>query len=285
MAAAASTASRAILVTGGNSGIGLALCAQLLVNHNARVFMGTRDVSKGAAALKELDLPSEAASRCTVVQLDITSVASVAAAAAAVKAAAGGPLYAVVNNAGIGLAAKATPEHVLDTNLYGTKRVCEAFLPLLHPTTGRVVNVGSGAAGSYVGKLLTLDKEAARVMCKNEIEWRDIEAHVKAQLGGKADTMGAYGLSKAALAAYTQAFAKMHPNITTGCASPGFIDTKLTAGFGAKKSPAEGTLAIKKLLFEPLNGNGWYYGSDGVRSPYHYMRNPGEPEYDGTVPF
>ena len=30
------------------------------------------------------------------------------------------------------------------------------------------------------------------------------------------------------------------------------------------------------------NGNGWYYGSDGLRSPLHYMRNPGEPPWDGV---
>jgi hypothetical protein len=63
-----------------------------------------------------------------------------------------------------------------------------------------------------------------------------------------------------------------------------FINTKMTAGFGAQKSPDEGTVAIKKLLFEPLSGNGWYYGSDGMRSPYHFMRNPGEPVYDGVPP-
>ena len=27
-----------------------------------------------------------------------------------------------------------------------------------------------------------------------------------------------------------------------------------------------------------------YYGSDGMRSPYHFMRNPGEPVYDGVPP-
>ena len=46
----------------------------------------------------------------------------------------------------------------------------------------------------------------------------------------------------------------------------------------------QGTVAIKKLLFDELQGNGWYYGSDGVRSPLHFMRNPGEPAYDGVVP-
>ena len=46
-----------------------------------------------------------------------------------------------------------------------------------------------------------------------------------------------------------------------------------------------GTLAIKKCLFDmPQEESGWYYGSDGVRSPLHFMRNPGEPAYDGVVP-
>ena len=34
----------------------------------------------------------------------------------------------------------------------------------------------------------------------------------------------------------------------------------------------------------PQEESGWYYGSDGVRSPLHFMRNPGEPAYDGVVP-
>ena len=87
------------------------------------------------------------------------------------------------------------------------------------------------------------------------------------------------------MAAYTKVFAREHPTITTSCCSPGFIATNMTKGYGASKTPAEGTPAIRKCLFEPLEGNGWYYGSDGLRSPYHYMRNPGEPVYDGKMPF
>ena len=34
----------------------------------------------------------------------------------------------------------------------------------------------------------------------------------------------------------------------------------------------------------PQEESGWYYGSDGARSPLHFMRNPGEPAYDGVVP-
>ena len=91
--------------------------------------------------------------------------------------------------------------------------------------------------------------------------------------------------SKACLAAYTMLLAEQHPHLKINCCSPGFINTQMTAGFGASKTPEEGTLAIRHLLFEQLQGNGWYYGSDAKRSPYHFMRNPGQPEYDGKSPF
>jgi hypothetical protein len=47
----------------------------------------------------------------------------------------------------------------------------------------------------------------------------------------------------------------------------------------------KGTVSIKHLLFAEDVGSGWYYGSDAVRSPLHYMRNPGEPAYDGSPAF
>lgn len=44
--------SKHILVTGGNSGIGLALCKLLIKDHSCYVYLGSRNTSKGAAALK-----------------------------------------------------------------------------------------------------------------------------------------------------------------------------------------------------------------------------------------
>jgi hypothetical protein len=32
-------------------------------------------------------------------------------------------------------------------------------------------------------------------------------------------------------------------------------------------------------------GSRWYYGSDAVLSPLHYLRNPGEQAYDGSPAF
>ena len=43
-----------ILVTGGNSGIGLALCKLLIRDHSCYVYLGSRDAKKGAHAVKTI---------------------------------------------------------------------------------------------------------------------------------------------------------------------------------------------------------------------------------------
>ena len=45
------SATKNILVTGGNAGIGLALCRQLAADHGAKVFMGARNAERGASQL------------------------------------------------------------------------------------------------------------------------------------------------------------------------------------------------------------------------------------------
>ena len=57
----------------------------------------------------------------------------------------------------------------------------------------------------------------------------------------------------------------------------------MSAGFGAKLTPKEGTVSIRACLFNELPGNGLYYGSDGLRSPHHIGREPGTPAYDGPI--
>merc|ERR1712070_91241 len=89
----------------------------------------------------------------------------------------------------------------------------------------------------------------------------------------------AYGCSKALLTLHGMVIAKENPNITISTVSPGFIDTAIVKGMGAKKPPEEGTVSIRHCLFNDLAGNGWYFGSDAVRSPLHFMRSPGEPPF------
>eukprot|EP00532_Pseudo-nitzschia_australis_P013573 CAMPEP_0168224994 /NCGR_PEP_ID=MMETSP0140_2-20121125/12421_1 /TAXON_ID=44445 /ORGANISM="Pseudo-nitzschia australis, Strain 10249 10 AB" /LENGTH=144 /DNA_ID=CAMNT_0008155541 /DNA_START=509 /DNA_END=943 /DNA_ORIENTATION=+ len=143
--------------------------------------------------------------------------------------------------------------------------------------------MGSGSGPMYVSSVR--GKEDRAMLCsgpEGQVTWKDIEEHAKNNLSESV----AYGLSKGLLACYTCVLSRQYPNLAISCVTPGFIDTQMTAGWGASKKPEQGTLAIRKCLFEPLkHGSGWYYGSDGIRSPYHFMRSPGEPEYDGVNPF
>lgn len=269
-----------VVVTGGNTGIGFALCRQLAAEHGCHVYLGSRSLDKGRAAVQAI-LGSHPNASCELLQIDTGSDESVSAAAAAVKILLkGDTLYAVVNNAGCGLAHGVDSETMVNVNLFGPKRVSEAFIPLLSPALGRVVNIGSGAGPMYVR---SCGPAAQQQLCKEDQTWEEIEAHLKS-VDPKSTPMSGYGLSKALLANYTSYLAKQNPDLKVNCCSPGFIDTAIVKGMGASKTPEEGTVAAKHLLFGELAGNGWYYGSDGVRSPLHFMRNPGEPAYDGVVP-
>ena len=59
-----------------------------------------------------------------------------------------------------------------------------------------------------------------------------------------------------------------------------FIQTKMTAGYGARLTPEQGTVSLRRCLFDDVT-SGFYYGSDGLRSPLTCTRDPGTPEYGG----
>lgn len=307
-----------VLVTGGNQGIGFALCRQLAIEHNCDVLLTARSQQKGMDAVtqiqNDIDSLSGTSTKCKgsidFLLLDTSEDKSVAEAAAAFIEKNGqgnkNSLDAIVNNAGIGLNTGHTG-NILNTNLYGPKRVCEHFIPLLNER-GRIVNLGSGSGPNYVSSVR--DKAEKSMLCSGGIgpttgnsgpkssaypTWDDIEHHAKKNLVFSNGQNNVYGLSKSLVAVYTGVLARSYPNLIVSCVSPGFIETQMTNGYGASKSPEDGTISIRKCLGLPLDTNdstldgmllsGWYYGSDGIRSPYHFMRNPGEPEYDGINPF
>jgi len=189
-------------------------------------------------------------------------------------------LYAIVNNAGTGFAHGTPPSEILDTNTRGPRRVVNACLPLLDPQCGRIVNLGSGAGPMYFNKLRTNEDKKRFVNAMSEEE---IEKEIANCLAMN-DGYSAYAGSKALLACYTMALAKEHPNLMISILTPGWIKTNMTAGQGASKEPHEGTVSLRKCLFEELPMSGYFWGSDGLRSPLHYLRNPGEKEYDGQLP-
>jgi len=275
---------KAVLVTGANAGIGLALAKLLATEDRCRVFLGSRSIDKGQAARESIvSLKPDAV--VDVVQLDVQDSASVSAAAAAVKASLGTEhLYAIVNNAGAGLAHGVTADTIVDTNLHGVKSVCDAFVPLLSPSEGRVVNVGSGIGPAWMSRAAP---ELQSTLCSPQVTWDQVTALASANLatkgegenGKKGAEFNAYGLSKACLMSLTTILAREHPNLLCSTLSPGFIDTAMTKGFGAKLTPEQGTVSARHCLFAALGGNGWMYGSDAKRAPIDASRDPGDPEY------
>lgn len=264
---------RRILVTGGNKGIGKALCKQL-VEANFHVLLGSRDEARGAAAVGEI----AEATRCDRIEflpLDVSQDSSVTSAAQLVASKYGteSSLYAVVNNAGIGFGN--TVRDTLNVNFFGPKRVCDAFIPLLCPSTGRIVNTSSASGPMFVANA---SRQQRSTLVDSNVTWDGLQSLINDSLESTRD---AYGFSKACLNAYTVILAREHPNLLINAMTPGFIDTDLTRGMGATKPPAEGTKAALHLLLFELEGNGRFYGSDAVRSPLDRYRNPGDPPYEG----
>jgi NAD(P)-dependent dehydrogenase (short-subunit alcohol dehydrogenase family) len=148
-----------VLITGASSGFGR-LTAELFVREGWRTFATMRGVSSANAA------PAAELRRAgiDVVELDVTSDASVEA-AAAIVASETGPLDVLVNNAGVasfGIQEAFTPsavERLYATNVLGPLRVNRAFLPAMRErkrglivyvssVVGRIVNPFGGVYAS-----------------------------------------------------------------------------------------------------------------------------------------
>mmetsp|Transcript_23897 Transcript_23897/g.35089 ORF Transcript_23897/g.35089 Transcript_23897/m.35089 type:complete len:285 (+) Transcript_23897:47-901(+) len=274
--------SKHVVVTGGNSGIGLALCKLLATEHGCYVYLGSRSAEKGAAAVKSIvDAAPAAAGKIEMLQVDISDDTSCLTAAATLKAK-GVVLYGLVNNAGVGLAHGDVggADAIMNTNYKGPLRMTEAFVGLIDPNMGRIVHTSSGVASMW---LRNQDADTKALYSNPDITQEQLDADLtKQQAAGNLGMGEGYGLSKAALTTLTMIHAKKYPNLMVTSLSPGFIDTPMTKGFGAKLSPEQGCVSSIKCLLGDVS-TGCYYGSDGVRSPLTCTRDPGMPEYKGET--
>ena len=136
------------VVTGANSGIGLATALRLATD-GFDVWAGSRSEA-GLTAIAEAAAAAGLAN-LRPIQIDVTSDASVAAAFAEVQA--DGPVAVLVNNAGITGAGSveetpiATYQAMFDTNVLGVVRCTQAVLPgMREAKAGRIVNISSSSA-------------------------------------------------------------------------------------------------------------------------------------------
>jgi NAD(P)-dependent dehydrogenase (short-subunit alcohol dehydrogenase family) len=130
---------QAILVTGASTGSGR-MIAETLAAKGHYVFAGAR---------KQKDLDAlDAIENIQSIRLDVTIQGDIDAAVKTVSESGKG-LYAIINNAGVGLMAPLIEldeedlDFILDVNVYGPYRVTKAFAPMLIESKGRVVNIGS----------------------------------------------------------------------------------------------------------------------------------------------
>ena len=238
------------LVTGGGRGIGREIVAGLAARGCA-VLIGARDPdgAQGVAAALRGD-----GGDVSVVALDVTDAASVAAAAKEVEARFG-RLDVLVNNAGIpgDLAAQqpgavdlATVQAVFATNVFGVISVTEAMLPLLRRSrAGRIVNLSSS-----IGSLTRMSDPA------------DAFAPRPGIVG--------YPPSKAALNQLTVQYAKAlrSTGILVNSADPGACATDFAGAEArrrATRSAADGAAIAIRLATLPADGpTAGYFADTGV---------------------
>ncbi|MES2563092.1 MAG: SDR family oxidoreductase [Pseudomonadota bacterium] len=140
---------RIALVSGGNRGIGYAIC-KALAQHGVSVVLTARDTAQGKRAVKELQaLGLEVEFQ----RLDVTSCRSIRACVASV-AERRSRIDILINNAGVMIDARGsgfldskldTYRDTLEANLFGPLQLAQAVIPLMKAHRyGRIVNLSSG---------------------------------------------------------------------------------------------------------------------------------------------
>ncbi|SNS00180.1 SDR family oxidoreductase [Flavobacterium sp. ov086] len=140
---------KSVLITGANRSIGLEITKQLS-KKGMFVYLGTRDLEKGNAVVKELN--ENGFENIKAIQIDVTNPDSIEAAKSIVEKEKG-KLDILINNAGISgefpQSALDAPikdiQNVFDTNFFGVISVTQAFLELLKKSESpRISNITSG---------------------------------------------------------------------------------------------------------------------------------------------
>ncbi|XP_037782916.1 D-beta-hydroxybutyrate dehydrogenase, mitochondrial-like isoform X2 [Penaeus monodon] len=142
---------RAVLITGCDSGFGLALALHL-DKLGFRVFAGCLLATGGGEGSRRLR--REGSERLHVLQLDVTSPEQIRKAVEEVnkKMPKEEQFWGLVNNAGwatygeLEWVTMDTFRRITDINVFGILAMTKAFLPMIRRSKGRVVNISSGLA-------------------------------------------------------------------------------------------------------------------------------------------
>ncbi|KAJ4759544.1 hypothetical protein LUZ62_069919 [Rhynchospora pubera] len=259
---------RIAIVTGANKGIGLAISRKLSAN-GILVVLTSRDEVRGQAAVKKLQ--DVGVKDVVFHQLDISDPASITSLKEFVRTKFGKldilegdseSLFAAINET------YDMSKDCIDINYYGTKAMCEAFIPLLHQSKSpRIVNVSA-----TFGKLRFIPGDSIRKELQNIdnlVEERleelmesflvDCKEGRLKENGWPDRTFSAYKVSKNAVNAYTRILAKNYPKFIVNCVCPGFVKTDLTYNTGTLTTEEGAKGPVMLALLPDGSPSGQFY--------------------------
>jgi NAD(P)-dependent dehydrogenase (short-subunit alcohol dehydrogenase family) len=256
---------RTVLITGANSGLGLA-AAGLLADRGARVLMACRSPERGQEALRTVGGTAE------LVKLDLADLGSVHAAAKEVRERTGDRLDVLMNNAGVMMTPKRRTADGFELQ-FGTNHLGHAALTwLLMPAL-------RGVSGARVVTLSSMAARPGRVdLADPQFEHRRYQPNTAYSQAKLANLMFALELDRRAR--------KAELDVVSVAAHPGYTATNLTANMSRSRSGMVGTaMAVATAIGDRLFGQdvrigvlpqvyaatapevrgGGYYGPDGFR--------------------
>lgn len=234
---------KSVLITGANRSIGLEIVKQLS-KKGLFVYLGSRDLEKGKAAVTELN--EKGFENIQAIEIDVTNSDSILAAKKIVENEQG-KLDILINNAGIlgtnpqqaSDTSIADIQKVFDTNFFGVINVTQAFLELLKKSESpRISNITSGLGS------LTLHSDP---------DWK--------YYGVK--TAG-YGTSKAALNAYTitLAYELKELPFKVNAIDPGYTATDFNHHSGPGTVESAASFIVKHTLTDENGPTGKFFSND-----------------------
>ncbi|WP_264537690.1 SDR family NAD(P)-dependent oxidoreductase [Flavobacterium sp. N1736] len=232
-----------VLITGANRSIGLETTKQLS-KKGLFVYLGTRDLEKGKAVVKELN--ENGYENIKAIEIDVTKPDSILAAKNTIENEQG-KLDILINNAGISgelpqsalNTAVKDIQNVFDTNFFGVISVTQAFIELLKKSDSPIISNITSGLGS-----LTLHSDP---------NWK--------YYNFKATS---YVTSKAALNAYTitLSFELKDLGFKVNAIDPGYTATDFNHHSGPGTVESAAAFVIKHTLTDENGPTGKFFSND-----------------------
>ncbi|CAF3635111.1 unnamed protein product [Fusarium graminearum] len=210
---------KVILITGGNSGLGLESARQLLKHGPARIILACRSKAKFDQAVNELQKEGAKTDVISFLALDLASFSSIKSAAKEFLASST-RLDILLNNAGIMMVPEGLTEEGYEiqfgTNHMGHALLTHLLLPILKETT----KINSDV------RIIFLSSIGEIMAPKNPYQFDQLKTTLSST-----STQARYGISKLANIHYAAALAERHHNIKAISVHPGVVQTNLANTF------------------------------------------------------